>query len=188
MNDALLDQLDRGGRRGHRHLGRIAQHLLGELGDLLRHGGGEEQRLPFLRELGHDGADVVDEAHVEHAVGFIEHQDFDLAQAQRIAPDQVDEAPGGGDQEVDAVHQCADLPPHGHAADGERGAEAKMPAIGLKAVEDLAGQFAGRAQHQRAAGLAVRPLRVAEEVLQDRQRECRGLAGSGLRDPDHVPA
>src|SRR2546425_9818998 len=33
-----------------------------------------------------------------------------------------------------------------------------------------------------------RPPAVGEEVMQDRQRKRRGLAGAGLRDPDHVAA
>ena len=64
---------------------RIVQHLRGELGDLLRHGGREHQRLPLLTgSLRHDLPDVVDEAHVEHAVGFVEHQHFDAVEAQRV--------------------------------------------------------------------------------------------------------
>jgi hypothetical protein len=47
-----------------------------EIGDLTRHRGREEQRLALARQLGHDPADVMDEAHVEHAVGFVEHEDF----------------------------------------------------------------------------------------------------------------
>jgi hypothetical protein len=52
----------------------------------------------------------------------------------------------------------------------------------------LAGQLAGRAQHQHAAGLALRPPSICEQMMQDRQRERRGLAGAGLRNPDHVAA
>ena len=32
----------------------------------------------FFGSLRDDLADVVDEAHVEHAVGFVEHEEFDL--------------------------------------------------------------------------------------------------------------
>ena len=96
--------------------------------------------------------------------------------------------PGRRDQHVDAVHQGADLLAHRHAADGQRRVDAQVAAIGVEAVEDLARQFARRAEHQRAAGLAVRSLRIGEEVMQDRQREGGGLAGSGLRDADDVAA
>ena len=34
-----------------------------------------------LRQHRDDLADVVDEAHVEHAVGFVEDEDFDLVRA-----------------------------------------------------------------------------------------------------------
>jgi hypothetical protein len=61
-------------------------------------------------------------------------------------------------------------------------------AVGPEAVEDLARQLARRAQHQHAAGLAFWPAPVGEKVMQDRQREGRGLAGAGLRNSDHVAA
>ena len=81
LDDALGDALDGGGHRRHRDAGGVAQHRFGELGDVLGHGGREEQRLPLDRQLGDDFADVVDEAHVEHAVGFVEHEELDLSRA-----------------------------------------------------------------------------------------------------------
>ena len=79
------------------------QHLAAELGDVLRHGGREHQRLPLRRKLGDDLPDVVDEAHVEHAVGFVEHEHLDAGEPQRVALDQVEQAARRGDQHVDAV-------------------------------------------------------------------------------------
>jgi hypothetical protein len=61
-----------------------------------------------------------------------------------------------------------------------------MAAVGAEAVEYLAGQLAGRAQHQHTAGLVPHAPSIGEEMMQDRHRECRGLAGAGLRNPDHV--
>ena len=187
-DDALLDALDRRGGRRHGDLDRIAQHLLGELGNVARHGRGEQQRLALRGQLRDDLADVVNEAHVEHAVGFVEHEKLDVAEAQRIAAHEVEQAARRGDEDVDAVEQRAHLAAHRHAADRQRGADAEMPAVGAEAVEDLAGQLARRAEHQDAAGLALRPPRVGGEMMQDRQRERGGLAGAGLRDADHVAA
>jgi hypothetical protein len=62
-----------------------------------------------------------------------------------------------------------------------------MAAIGIEAVEDLAGQFARRAQHQHAAGLRLGLMRFGS-AMQDRQREGCGLAGAGLGDADDVAA
>ncbi len=53
------------------------QDLVGELGDLGRHRRREQQRLALLRQRGDDAAHVADEAHVEHPVGFVEHEDLD---------------------------------------------------------------------------------------------------------------
>src|ERR1700730_11826383 len=63
-----------------------------------------------------------------------------------------------------------------------------MAAVSAEAIEYLARELAGRAQHQHAAGLALRPPPICEQMMQDRQRERRGLAGAGLRNPDHVAA
>ena len=63
-----------------------------------------------------------------------------------------------------------------------------MAAVSAEAIEYLARQLAGRAQHQHAAGLALRPPPICEQMMQDRHRERCGFAGAGLRNPDHVAA
>ena len=95
----------------------------------------------------------MDEAHVQHAVGFVEHQHLDLVEAQRALVDEIEQAAGRGHQHFDAVRQRADLSVDRHAANGERdGERPNVPAIGTEAVGDLAGQFARRREHQHAAG------------------------------------
>ncbi len=63
-----------------------------------------------------------------------------------------------------------------------------MSAVGLEALDDLRRQLARRAQHQHAAATLLRPLLVLGEVMEDRQREGRGLAGAGLGDADDIAA
>jgi hypothetical protein len=63
-----------------------------------------------------------------------------------------------------------------------------MAAISAEALGDLAGQFARRRQHQHAAGFAFGPQALCCEVVENRQRKGRGLAGAGLRNPDDVAA
>ena len=73
------------------------------------------------------------------------------------------------------------------AADGERDARTQVASVGLEAFDDLRGKLAGRAQHQHAAAASASGRRpVFGEMIEDRQREGRGLAGSGLRDADDV--
>ncbi len=87
----------------------------------------------------------MDEAHVEHAIGFIEHQHLDLVEAQRALMNQIEQAAGRRNQHFGAARKRAHLPVDRYAADRERDLErADVTAIGAEAVGDLAGQFARR--------------------------------------------
>ena len=176
------------GRTAHGHGHRIAQHLAGELHDRLRHGRREQQGLPVARQLRNDRPHIVDEAHVEHAVGFVEHEGVDAAKPQRIGPDEIEEPSRRRHQNIDAARKRTHLRADRHAANGERRVHPHVPTIGAKARENLARQFAGRAQHEDPAGLLFRPAGRRNQAMQNGQRECRRLAGSGLGDADEVAA
>ena len=100
----------------------------------------------------------------------------------------VDQAAGGGHQHVDAGGQGADLRAVFHAAEDHRDGEAEVAAVAAEALGDLAGQLAGRAEHQHAAGAAGRRLGVGRQAMQDRQGEGGGLAGARLGDAEQVLA
>ena len=180
--------LGAGRHRRDRDRHRITQHLRRQVGDRARHRRRKHQRLASRRKLGDDFPDVVNEAHVEHAIGLVEHETFDISEPERVASDQIEETARRGDQHVNAAKQGANLAAYWHTAYRQRRPDAQMSAIGAKAVEDLAREFAGRAEHQHPATLAQCRSLLRGEAMQDRQRECRGLAGSGLGDPDHVVA
>jgi hypothetical protein len=128
----------------------------------------------------------VDEPHVEHAVGFVEHEDFDAIERNGTVLHQVEQPSRGRDQDVDAGRQRTDLGIDGHAADGERHLRTQIAAVGPKTFDDLGGKLARRAQDQDAAAACIRPSRRCGEAIEDRQREGRGFAGSRLRDADDV--
>ncbi|OJU56634.1 MAG: hypothetical protein BGO00_10350 [Alphaproteobacteria bacterium 62-8] len=73
------------------------------MGNFTRHGGGEQQRLALARQQPDDAAHIADEAHVEHAVGFIDDKMRHMIEAQMFLPDQVQQAPRCRDQYVGAV-------------------------------------------------------------------------------------
>src|SRR5207302_584598 len=77
---AIAEALGDGGGGGGwpRHLDAhgILEERVHQALDLQRHGGGEEQRLPAQGEQLADALDVGDEAHVEHAVGLVDDEDF----------------------------------------------------------------------------------------------------------------
>ncbi len=92
----LADQLGGGVLRGDLHGGRVLEELGRQLLDLVREGGREEQGLPLGGQQGQDLLDVPDEAHVEHAVGFIQHQDLQLAEIQVALALVIQQAAGSG--------------------------------------------------------------------------------------------
>ncbi len=59
--------------------------------------------------MGEDVVDGVDEAHVEHFVGFVEDDGVDLVELDDAALDEVDEAPGGGDDNLHTLAEGANL-------------------------------------------------------------------------------
>ncbi len=74
---------------------RIAQAGLGHAADFVGEGGREKQGLPFLRQGLEQDVEIVGEAEVEHAVGFVEHQGLHLAQLDGILGEQVDQPARG---------------------------------------------------------------------------------------------
>ena len=184
----LLDEVNRGGDRGHGDLRRVAQHLVGEIGDGARHRRRKEQGLPRGRKFCDDFADVVDEAHVEHPIGFIEHQKFHGAETERVTGHEVEQASRRRNEHIDAALQRADLGAHRDATDHERGTDAHMSAVRAKTIADLPRQLAGRTEHQHAAGFPLKRPSTGEEMMQDRQRERRRLAGACLCNSNHVTA
>src|SRR5680860_1090207 len=59
--------------------------------------------------MGHDATDVRPEAHVQHAVCFVQDQDLHLREVHIPAVLQVKQAAGRGDQQVNAASQGGDL-------------------------------------------------------------------------------
>src|SRR5262245_27200361 len=100
---------------------------------------------------------------------------------------QIEQAAGRCDQNFNAARKRAHLPVDRYAADRRRDlARADVTAIGAEAVDDLSRQFTRRRKHQYAAGFLRGTLTLVEEMIQDRQRESRGLARACLRDADDV--
>ena len=177
-----------GARGGGRDLDahRIVQKGFGEPDDFLRHGGREEKRLPGEGNELADSLDVRDEAHVEHAVGFVDDQDFDAGQQQLAAVGKIEQPAGCRDQNVGAAHDLRFLVAEGHAADQQRDVELMVYPVAGEALFDLGGEFAGRFEDERARHSRARPPLF--EARQHRQSEGGGLAGAGLGDAQHVAA
>src|SRR5690606_3157042 len=111
---------------------RVVQHVARKLGNGAVKRGGEQQGLAVGRRGGNNGLDVFDEAHVQHAVGFVQHQGLHGGKIDAARLQVVDEAAGGGHQYIDAARQRLQLGAVGHAAHHDGGAQVgNVGAIGL---------------------------------------------------------
>ena len=176
--EALDDVLGGRGRHRNRDFLRVAQKAVGQTLDLRRHGRREEQGLSQRRKGGDDPLDVGNEPHVEHAVGFVDHQDLDVVQQDAAALEMVEQPAWRGDQHVGASLQRALLDGEAHAADQQRHVKLVVLAIDLEVFGHLGGQFAGRLEDERTRharlGAALR------ENIDHRQDEGGGLSRARL--------
>ena len=187
--DGLRDALYRGVAWGHLHALRVFQQRGREVAYFIAEGGREQQALFLFRHCRQHLFHVVDEAHVQHAVGFIEHQHLDLAQIEHPLAEQIEQAPGCGDQNIHAFLDAADLRVHADAAKNDGGGKLQEFAVGLYRLLYLGREFAGRGQHQGAdAGTAEFVLGAAAhaQFVQHGQHERCGFAGAGLGAAEQI--
>ncbi len=108
------------------------------------------------------GLDVVDEAHVEHAIGFVEHQHVDVLEHGGAGAEVVEQATGGGDQDVERTAQGLELSRVGHAADDGGDAQAlHVAAIGACRPWRPAWRARGWGRAPRGGGRRPCPFRGA---------------------------
>ena len=84
---------------------RRAQNLVGEPFDLVGERRGEQQVLPLRGQQRDDALDVGHEAHVQHAIGFVEHENFHARQVDGFLLHVIEQAAGRGDEDLDALAQ-----------------------------------------------------------------------------------
>ena len=163
-------------------VGRAARVGAGELADLAVERGREEHRLPLFGQAAHEAVDLGLEAHVEHAVGFVEHEDPDPCERDEPALDEVLQAAGCRDQDVGSAGALRLAGDRRASVDG---GDAKLLHLGerLELGRHLGGELARRNEHERGR-LAVSGL----GPLQDRQAEGKGLARAGRGLGQHVQA
>ena len=170
---------------------RSVQQAVGDRLDLVAEGRREEQALLLLRQHREHLLDVVDEAHVEHAIGLVEDEDLDVREVERALAVVVEEATRRGDEDVDAAAQLVDLRLHADAAEHDHAGQLRVLAVDADALLDLRGELARRRQDEgadRQLAARVADSGLQHEALQERQDEAGGLAGAGLGAAHDVAA
>ena len=177
---------------------RLAHELPGQFLDALRVSGREQQGLPLFRALFGNRGDVIEKAHVQHAVGLVQDEHFDVRQVDRSLPHVVHQSAGSGHDDVDAAAKRGELALDAHAAIDGRGPQRREAAVLADGLLDLHCQLS-RWSEDQAADRALGVLRFAvpfrsghvgggfvAEPVEDRQHECGGFARSRLGTADNV--
>jgi hypothetical protein len=88
---------------------RLVRVAFDQVADRLGYGRGEENGLPLVGSGGEDLFDVLAEAHVEHAVGLVEHDHLDRAELQGASIHVIHDAAGRADHDLDTFFQLEKL-------------------------------------------------------------------------------
>ena len=83
-----------------------------DLANAIRQRGGKERHLLLLGHLAQDALDVVDEAHAQHLVGFVDDDGFELVELERLAAQVILDPPRRADDGVHAAAQLLQLKVH----------------------------------------------------------------------------
>ena len=141
---------DRSDRRVHGVDDRVDQVALHENVDAVVERGGEQQALAGGGRGVHQPLHAGQEAEVGHVVGLVEHCDLHMAERAEALLDEVFEAPGAGDDDVDALLQCLHLRLLADATEDGGDAQAHGGGQGSDGLGDLVGEFTCGHQHHAA--------------------------------------
>ena len=165
----------------------LAQMPAGDRADRRRHRRREERGLPRRRDGVENRFEILGEAHVEHLVGFVEHDHLHGVEGERAPANVVERAARRRDDDVDAALERAQLLLHRLAAVDRQHADAELPSVAMHRFGDLHRELARRHEDQ-AAHDALFVIRGGADAMQQRQRERGGLARAGRGLAEHVAA
>src|SRR5688500_14514921 len=99
-------------------------------------------------------ADVGQEAHVQHPIRFIEHEDLQRLELCVAVLEMIEQTSGRGDEHVDAAAERMLLRPHPHAAVNRGAGEWRVYGEIAQMLVDLCRELARRREDQRARDTA----------------------------------
>ena len=128
------------------------------------------------------GFNLVDEAHAQHFVGFVEDDTRNPAQVQRVTANMILDPARRADDGMHPAAQLAQLRIHALTAVHRQDVEAlQIARIRLHRLGHLDRELPGRGE-DKDLGF----VQCQVKTVQRRQRECRGFAGAGLRLTDDI--
>src|SRR5690606_27412311 len=132
---------------------RLIQDLLDHAADaLIAGGGGEQHGLTLLGAGAGDTQHIFAEAHVQHAVSFVDNQGLNFGQVQPAGFQLLQGTTRGGNDDIRVLAQLGGLYLEVFTTDNQLGLEEGETRQRLNVLEDLLCQLPGGRQHQRPRG------------------------------------
>ncbi len=133
----LLDAIGRCIAGRNLDLGGITQNPAREPANVIRISGREHQVLAARGQQLDHPADGRDEAHVQHAISFIQHEHTHLTQVERVLIGKIEQPTGRGDQYIAPASQGIDLRIDAHSAEYNLGAQIDVRSIRARTLGNL---------------------------------------------------
>ena len=172
--------------RGYRDLNGVLHQPFGQLANIVGEGCREHQVLAALGQQIDNPLDIVDKAHIQHTVSFIQHQHFQLVKLHRILSVQINQPPRGGHQDIHPPAQLHHLRVDLDTAKDHRRCQGHMLAVNSHIFTHLGSQLTGWRQDQGAHPIGSGALATAQ-LFQYRQGKTGGLSSAGLGSGHHIP-
>jgi len=109
--------------------------------DLIREGGREQQVLTTRWQLSQHATNVVDKAHIQHAVSFVQHQDFDAIKLQGILVLKIQQTTRRCHQHVHATAQLHHLRVNTYSTENHQRANVEIAAVLTHVLTNLGRQL-----------------------------------------------
>jgi len=158
---------------------RVVQNLADHFTQARTTGGGREQHgLLTIRAFIDQTLYVFGETHVEHAVGFVEHQHFNFFEVEVASVQLFQQTAWGADQDIRHLAQHGGLDLEVFTAGDQAGLDERELRKTLNFLQRLLGQLAGRQQDQCLDADA--DFGRTNQAIENRQNESGRLATPGL--------
>ena len=128
----------------------------------------------------HDAAHIRQESHVEHAIDFVEDQNFDISKMHCALLKVIEQPARRRDQDINAAFQVLTLLAIADTTVHDRRAQVGETSIIAKGRFDLRGQLPGWFKNKTAK------FSVMTKECKNRESKCRRFASTGLRGTDQV--
>ena len=148
--------------------------------------GREHQPLPVGRRLIEQPANRGEEPEVGHEIGFVEHGDADPVERALALGDQVLEASGSGDEDVDASAERGGLRALRDATEHRRATQSNRFGERCDRAGDLRRELAGGDEHERTRAGGCPSIVGSEQRAREGHREGDRLAAAGASTAEDV--